>query len=270
MVVPYQWILGNIQREPRTLSSEMILFRGEKVFRVSLKNVDVSFPDSSRRSSPTLFLIAINLQKLGMRVREVIFVSSKCNNQLVTMTSTKTNDYRDGNLQLFKADIENMILGNCTFTFRIVIEGSVPGYSYKCSDQLLSSQLWEGVTKMKNFTDFALIVKDKKYSVHKAILASRSPVFEAKFEKENNISQSTIDDVEPFVVEQFLYFLYTGKACKLLANKQLLKLAILYQLKTLENLCQSALIKINVEQTARCLTDQRQDDHPILSPLVIG
>lgn len=269
ILIPYQWILGNIQREPKTLSSEMILFRGEKVFRVGFKNQDVKIADSSQRSCPTLFLIAINLHKLGMRVREVIFVSNKHNNHLVTMTSTKTNDYQEENLQLFKADVDNMIFGNCIFTFRILIEGSVSGYSYKCSDQLLSNQLWESVTKMKQFTDLVLIVKDKTFRVHKAILASRSPVFESIFEREKDIGRLSIDDAEPSVVEQFLHFLYTGQTCQMLANRQLLKLANNYQLETLEKLCQSALIKINVEQTARCLTDHRQEDIPILSPLII-
>jgi speckle-type POZ protein len=60
--------------------------------------------------------------------------------------------------------------------------------------------------------------------------------------------QIRIDGVEPSTVEQFLHFIYTGEPMSSLANEHLLKLAYKYQLKTLINLCQVALKKIETKQ----------------------
>jgi speckle-type POZ protein len=51
MILPYEWILENVEEESMTIASKMISFRGEKVFRVGLKN---------HAQSPILFLVAIN------------------------------------------------------------------------------------------------------------------------------------------------------------------------------------------------------------------
>lgn len=51
--------------------------------------------------------------------------------------------------------------------------------------------------------------------VHKAVLATRSPVFAACFEHKMSESQSDrviIDDVEPDVMKEMLRFMYTGTA----------------------------------------------------------
>jgi hypothetical protein len=39
MIVPFEWILENVDEKPTTIASKMILFRGEQVFRVGLKNL---------------------------------------------------------------------------------------------------------------------------------------------------------------------------------------------------------------------------------------
>jgi hypothetical protein len=38
MILPYEWIWENVEEEPMTIASKMISFRGERVFRVGLKN----------------------------------------------------------------------------------------------------------------------------------------------------------------------------------------------------------------------------------------
>jgi speckle-type POZ protein len=64
MIMHYEWILENVEEEPMTIQSKMILFRGERIFRVGLKN---------HVQSPVLFFAAIDLNKMGMRVEEVSF-----------------------------------------------------------------------------------------------------------------------------------------------------------------------------------------------------
>ena len=160
---------------------------------------------------------------------------------------------KDGSLQLFTIELADKINGNCTFLFRILLEGNVSGFSYRLSDRLAKDQLWDA-TKSKNLVDVEFVVKGKTFSAHKVILAARSKVFEAEFTSEqplrDGLQQIHIDGVETSTVEQFIYFIYTGEPMGTLANVELLKLAEQYQLETLSSLCKLALNQINHIQMA--------------------
>ena len=252
MIVQYEWILENVDEKPRTFASKMILFRGERVFRVGLKN------HTGGDERPVLFVMAVNLNKMGMKVKEVRYGIQDSGidgpEKMIEMAQENIGDVRDqgsflvncGVLQLFTIELAKQVIENCTFVFRICIEGSVPGYSYCLSDRLVKDQLWDAVIKNKNWADVEFVVKGKTFSAHKAILAARSPIFEAEFTKEHpekNL-KIKINDVDPSTVEQFLYFIYTGESIKTFANEELFKLALRYQLTTLGNLCEVALKKI--------------------------
>jgi speckle-type POZ protein len=247
MIVQYEWILENVDKDPKTFVSKMILFRGEKVFRVGLKNY---------MQRPILFFMAIHLSKIGMEVKEVAYVIQDSGIGPTTMAKVvNINSYQNvGSLQLFTTELAEKINGNCTFVFRICIEGSASGYSYRLSDRLAKDQLWAAAAKSKNETDVEFVVKGKTFSAHKAILAARSKVFEAEFTKEQPVRdgphQIHIDGVEPSTVEQFLHFIYTGESKGTLANEELLKLAEQYQLITLSRLCRLALNQITHRQMA--------------------
>ena len=68
LILPYEWISvhHNIQRQSKIILSGMLSFHGEKVSRVGLK-----------LSMTQLFFVAINLNKLGFRVREVTISGTK-------------------------------------------------------------------------------------------------------------------------------------------------------------------------------------------------
>jgi hypothetical protein len=243
MIVPYEWILENVGQGPMTMASKMISFRGEKVFRVGVKNNTV---DS------VLFLVAIDLGKIGMKVKDVKYGIQGSGIGLATMEEMMKENVGDGgSLQLFTIKLDEKILGNCTFSFRICIEGTDPGYSYQLSDRLAKDQLWAAL-KIQNWTDVVLIVKDKSFPAHKAILAARSPVFADEFERVRPVKggphQIRIDGVEPSVVENFLHFIYTGEPMGTLADEGLLMLAEYYQLTTLSGLCKVALKKMDALQ----------------------
>jgi hypothetical protein len=225
----------------------MISFRDEKVFRVGLKN----------RDKPTLIFVAIDLNNIGLRVREVGFYS--VNNYVLSRQKMTHNNVDGESLQLFTYDLAEMVVGKCTFVFSIWLEGSVPGcYSYQLSDRLVKRQLWES----QHYVDVEFVCKGQKFLAHKAILAARSSVFAHEFDSElddenprkmksDGPLQINIDDVESTVFEQFLYFLYTGEPkIPMLDNEQLLKLAIRYELNTLVELCLIAVKKIDVLQMA--------------------
>jgi speckle-type POZ protein len=262
MNVTIEWNLANTEKEPKTYASKMISFRGEKVFRVGLKNLV---------QSPFLFFMTVELNKIGMKVKEVMWGQIKHKHELSPATMrpmTKEEIGDEGSLHLFKSHLQKQIIGNITFWFRIHIEGSVPEFSFRLSDRLAKHQLWDAV-KSKNWIDVEFVVKGKTFSAHKAILAARSPVFAAEFTKEQTVGdaashqmepnlkkrkrnngphQIPIDGVEPTTFKQFLYFIYTGESFSSLANEELLKLADDYQLTTLADLCRTALSKIETSQ----------------------
>jgi speckle-type POZ protein len=239
MIVQYDWILENVEEEPMTIASKMILFRGEKVFRVGLKN---------HVESPVLIFIAIGLNKMGMKTGGVTYGIQDSGIGPETLTKMKEDKISDGSLQLFNVNLEKHVTGNTTFVFRICIKGNVPGFSYRLSDRLVKDQLWDVASKSKNLANVEFVVKGKTISAHKAILAARSPVFAAEFTKEqqgNDQSlQIQIDGVDPLTVEQFLHFIYTGESMGTFTNEELLMLAVKYQLTTLTYLCRTALEKI--------------------------
>jgi hypothetical protein len=247
MIVPYQWILNIVEQEPKTFASKMILFRGERVFRVGLKNL---------AQSPILLFLAADLNRLGMRVEDVMCGVEDAGTSPAKMTQMMNKGISfDGNLQLFTIKLDEMVTGHRTFVFRICIKGSAPEYSYRLSDRLGKDQLWAAKDN-PNFADVEFNVKDQKLLANKAILAARSPVFAAEFANlflfpvKDVPHQYQIGGVEPSTMEKFLHFIYTGEPISSLANEQLLKLAVKYQLKTLINLCQVALKKIETKQMA--------------------
>ena len=251
MIVQYEWILENVEGEPKTIASKMILFRGEKVFRVGLKN------HKGGDEPPVLFVMAIDLNKMGMKVEGVTYGIQVGDidgpEKMIEMAQDNIADVSNqgippvincGVLQLFTIELAKQVTGNCKFLFRICIDGSGPGYSYRLSDRLVKDQLWYAVEN-ENYADVEIDVKDKKFSAHKAILAVRSPVFEAEFTKEQpEKNQIIIYDADSSTVEQFLYFVYTGESRGTFANEKLLMLALRYQLTTLAKLCEVALSKI--------------------------
>ena len=269
LIVSYEWVLENVEKDLNTIASNLILFRGEKVFRVALRNSD--------KGQSTLFFLAINLNKIGLQVSEIHCakedVDSLCSmSEIKPYRKKEENLSGEGNFQLFTCNV-NVINGEkCTFVFQIHLEGIVADYCYTPCDPLAKMQLWATVNSELH-ADVEFIVQDTRFAAHKAILAARSPVFRAEFTKEEskktNTCQIQIDDVDASSLEQFLHFIYTGEflhfdytgkpMTPLLANENLLKLANRYQLKTLENLCQVALLEV-AEKMAHFVAHLRSSD----------
>ncbi len=112
----------------------MILFRGQRVFRVGLKNY---------AKYSILFFVVIDLNKIGMEVEDVTYGIRGNGSGPATMKKmTKENTGGCENLHLFKTLIVNKVVGSCTFSFRMVIAGASEFYSYRLSDRLAKDQLW--------------------------------------------------------------------------------------------------------------------------------
>ncbi|KAL6972511.1 hypothetical protein U1Q18_042340 [Sarracenia purpurea var. burkii] len=98
--------------------------------------------------------------------------------------------------------------------------------------------------KNQLFTDTVLSVGEKKYPVHKVILAGRSSVFAAKFAHDMTEKKGIvhIEDIGEDVVEEMLSYIYTGKVEKLENLAQdLLIVADKYCLEGLRIMCENTL-----------------------------
>ena len=78
-----------------------------------------------------------------------------------------------------------------------------------------SCLLYEAVyTNIQEFSDVIIKCGDTKFECHKVFLASRSRVFKEMFNadaKEMIKNEVQIDDIEPDVMGEMLYFIYLGK-----------------------------------------------------------
>jgi hypothetical protein len=262
MIVPYEWNFESFEEEePMTISSKMILFRGEKVFRVGLKN---------HTKLPILFFMAIDLGKIGMKVKDVMFefhgISVIGPAKMTRMTRHDLGD--EGNLQLFTVLFPKKLVGKRTFVFRIGIEGTDSCFSYQLCDRLAKDQLWAALKNQQDLLDVVFIVKDKTFPAHKAILAARSPVFADEFEKiqldvPHQIRIETGAETSTFI--NFLHFVYTGEPIGALADEELLKLAKRYKLTTLSGLCQHALKKTNTMQMVKVSNQLKSNPEEVSS-----
>lgn len=242
-IVPYQLVLKaeDVKAQSGIVLSSMITFRGEKVFRVGIK---------FEPQDDILLFVAIDLNRIGMQVQQVKVSSllfDQYRHQTVYVLTQDTNSAI--NFQYFTQKSPNAISKECTITFHVYIQGTVEGYAYRLSDRLVKSQLWAAYLT-NQLTDVELVIKDKVFSAHKSILASRSPVFAAEFNKgvlvNNRIHIENVED--PGIMEQFLYYLYTGESSVSFASEDLRALAVRFEVAVLVTLCTNALIKVDAEQ----------------------
>lgn len=92
-------------------------------------------------------------------------------------------------------------------------------------------------------SDFTIRVKHTKFQVHKIILGARSPVFAAMMEhemKEKLSGEVSIQDADPAIFQEFLFYIYSGREENISWNKNvtdLFKLADKYCVDDLRWLC---------------------------------
>ncbi|XP_064396844.1 speckle-type POZ protein-like A isoform X2 [Halichondria panicea] len=109
-----------------------------------------------------------------------------------------------------------------------------------------------------SLSDVTLVIGEKEFKAHKAILAARSPVFGAMFQhsmEESLKNRVEIQDLDPEVLQEILTYIYTGKAPNLSKTADaLLSAADKYNLERLKLMCEECLCnELNAENAADTL-----------------
>jgi hypothetical protein len=140
--------------------------------------------------------------------------------------------------------------------FDIKTISTIGNYYYEMMDDKWPTDLWAAATK-KTFTDVEILVGTLKLmEAHRIILCARSPVLNESLNNNSNTEKAIVTfesefDVE--IVKLFLKFLYTGSLKATDGGHQLSRLASMYQVETLKNVCQLLNRVPDVEELTNCL-----------------
>ena len=241
----YQWEMEVRSEKVKEKSITIISkYRKDKAFFVCLTSYDYRIRSGS---NPSQLLLLTNPKILGMEaVRAEVTCSTLKLEDVVMEKVSDAYEFSTGGLQLFvkSLGVVNHAIKH-TFEFSIRATSCVYNYKIKLMDRLLQNELWVNHQRQ---SDVVLLVNNKSFSCHKAILAARSSVFLDKFIADPNLSQ--VEIIDPLVtvddVEQFPEFVYTGQFQLPLISKHLLTLAKTYEVKTLVDLCEYAQREITL------------------------
>uniref|UniRef100_A0A0A9ZD56 Speckle-type POZ protein-like protein n=1 Tax=Lygus hesperus TaxID=30085 RepID=A0A0A9ZD56_LYGHE len=130
--------------------------------------------------------------------------------------------------------------------------------SPKISSTQAILQGFYNMMKNKEYTDFTIIVENKRFEVHRMFLALRSPYFAAMFTtpmKESIEKEAIEKDVDKEVFELLLEYIYTDDVKTIDDHaEKLIICADRYELNDLIELCEQSLLKtLNVSNAARYL-----------------
>lgn len=105
------------------------------------------------------------------------------------------------------------------------------------------SKRYSEILENQLYSDFLIVVKRKKFKVHRAILASQSPVFKTMFDgcmQESIQNQSKVDHVKPEIFAHLLSFIYSEKIPENLEDvaMELYEAAHYYQVENLKEICE--------------------------------
>ena len=229
-----------------------------------------------------LFLIETKLGLMGLKSESVSIDSKEIMEFLADeyhlqyfekllnkLSSSESSEENDSEFKIFTMELRNneqpgylyrdfLPISKPNFIplciFQIYVQPNSEGYQFQQRDVLLKNQLWMTSVNRQG-TDVKIQVQDKIYFAHKVILTSRSEIFKIQLTDGTNV---TIENCDPEAAEEFLYFLYTGELMKTASSHQLLMLAELYGIKTLQTLCQTALNpmkQISGRQTLNFITE---------------
>jgi hypothetical protein len=207
---------------------------------------DLFFANFTGRSSkgiiskPVIHFSCAKHRRFGLKVEDVYFCSEPKHNQWFKMEAKILKNSTELLLR-FTVNLEFDICNYDTVYFDIKTVSTIGNYYYEMMDDKWLTDLWVAATN-KKWTDVEIFVGTVKVmEAHRIILSSRIPVLNESLSKISKPAEKSIVrfeakfDVE--VVKNFLNFLYTGRLESSASVHQLSKLATMYQVETLKNVC---------------------------------
>jgi len=250
LTLKYSETLPDIEKEEDFLYLKKFLYQNKDVFLVGVK-----MSDRESTSPAFVFVLTTNdLQKMGHKVKAVIS-SARLTNRIagswretemeeIDFTTSGYGDEGNGGTHYFTHLLKRSDIKCTDFIFYVTLHftGIVENYRVQQIDDLLSDQLWLSATDQLNGVVLKLIANDGNYfPAHKWMLAARSPVFEALLSSQEEITSLHLTvDCNAELMKQFIKFIYTGEL-EGLVTQELIQLAVKYQIKTLEQICEAAL-----------------------------
>ncbi|XP_043468134.1 ankyrin repeat and BTB/POZ domain-containing protein BTBD11-B-like [Leptopilina heterotoma] len=120
------------------------------------------------------------------------------------------------------------------------------------AEESLSSKINEEYEKSKIYTnleflsDFKIITRGEPFCVHKVILAKESPYFYQLFQKDGEIKELNIldIDIEPTAFNNILHYMYSNEYPKHGSYDVILAAADILKMKNLKNYCETQIEKL--------------------------
>jgi hypothetical protein len=197
-------------------------------------------------SKPVIHLTCTKHRSFGLRVEDIYCIMQESGKLGYNRWFKMEPKYHQKNEELLHFTLQALSgfsKGNLQFRvyFHINTTSMIGNYYYEMMDESWSTDFWLAATNRK-LTDVEIFVGTVKVmEAHRVILCARSPVINECFNK-IKITESCVFtfraefDVE--VVENFLNFLYTGSLKTTDGSQQLSRLATMYQVETLKNVCE--------------------------------
>jgi hypothetical protein len=205
----------------------------------------VEYDNTSRKyyyiAESVLNLSCAKHRRFGLKVEDIY---CSLNNRYNEWLKMESKDFQKNSELLlhFSAQSQTTIgLLSPSVKFDVKFISTIGNYYYEMMDEGWTKDFWVAATNEK-VTDVEIFVGTVKLmEAHRVILCARSPVLNESLSKISNVSKSIVTfgaefDVE--VVKHFLNFLYTGSLKSTDNVQQLSKLATMYQVETLKNVCQ--------------------------------
>jgi hypothetical protein len=195
---------------------------------------------------PVIHCLCAQHNRFGLQLEDIYWKHAACNKWIKMESNNFLKNAELLNFTSKRVGLADFQGDEIYFDFKIF--STIGNYYYEMMDNAWMDQFWTAATEQK-LTDVDIFVgTDKLMEAHRVILSARSPVLNESFNKTNDTGKSVLTfdgEFDVVVVENFLNFLYTGSletfASKSIVNyKQLFKLATLYEVETLKNICQVA------------------------------
>jgi hypothetical protein len=193
--------------------------------------------------NPVINLSCAKHRRFGLKVEDIYCsLLNKGYNEWLKMESK----YFQKNSELllhFSAQSQRMTIGSSTsVNFDVKFISTIGNYYYEMMDDGWTKDFWVAATN-KKFTDVQIYVGSVEVmEAHRVILSARCPVLNFSLNKISHTAGKSIvtfgAEFDVDTVKHFLNFLYTGSLKSTDNVQKLSKLATMYKVETLKNVCQ--------------------------------